>query len=107
MRFLHFIFPYVKNKYIASTVIFLVWLIFFDSSNLATQYKLYRDFQNVNLQKEFYNVEIAKNKKDLEELMTNLTNLEQYGREKYLMKKDDEDIYIIVKKPAKDLKSKD
>ncbi len=106
MKFLYFIFPYVKNKYIASTVIFLVWLIFFDSSNLATQYKLYRDFQNVNIQKEFYNVEIAKNKKDLDELMTNLTNLEQYGREKYMMKKDDEDIYIIVRKEPELAKKK-
>lgn len=106
MQFLLKIWPYLKNKYLLSSLIFLVWIIFFDSSNLATQYKLYQDLNIVNQEKEFYLNEIAKNKNDMQELMSNLTNLEQYGRERYLMKKDDEDIFIVIKKDATTLKSK-
>lgn len=101
MKFFLKILPYIKNKYIFTSVLFLVWIIFFDSSNLATQWKLYWDLRDVKVQKEFYTVEIAKNKEDLKELMTNLENLEKYGREKFMMKKDDEDIYIIVREPEK------
>lgn len=48
--------------------------------------------------KTYYLAEIKNNRDAIEDLKTNKKSLERFAREKYLMKKDNEDVYVIVKK---------
>jgi cell division protein FtsB len=78
-------------------VAFLVWLTFFDRNNFIAQLRLGRILSEKRAQKEYYQAEITRDSTSLEELMTDTLSLEKFAREKYLMKRDDEDIFLIVK----------
>lgn len=80
-----------------ATIAFLVWMLFFDRNDLTSQYKYQSQLKNLKDEKEFYIKETAIAKKDLEELTSNLTRLQKFAREKYLMKKENEDVFIIEK----------
>jgi len=90
------LFKYLRNKYVLVTLAFIVWILFFDNNNLISQFKLTRKLTNMEKQKEYYLEEIEKNQQEIESLTTDTTSLEKYAREKHLMKKDNEDIYIII-----------
>jgi len=85
----------LKNKYFIVSVAFLVWLVFFDQNNIISQLKLSRKLKQLKQQKEYYELEIRSNEKATLELMNDTDQLEKYAREKYLMKKDNEDLFII------------
>lgn len=87
----------VKNRYFIATVAFLAFIGFFDQNNILNQYSLHQDLKELQREKEYYIAEIKKDKQTTLELKTNLRNLEKFGREKYLMKKDDEDVFVIFK----------
>ena len=89
-------FPILKNKFVYATLAFLVWLTFFDNNSLITQYKLSRTLNQVQDEKAYYEKEIERNRQEVNELMTNDKNLEKFAREKYLMKKKDEDVFVVV-----------
>lgn len=98
---LGFIIRLIKNKYFITTIAFLVWISVFDKNNLVSQYELTRTLQELKQQKEYYLHEIRVDRKTANELKTNQDNLEKFAREKYLMKKDEEDLYLIIpEKPA-------
>lgn len=86
----------VKNKYIITTTLFVVWLLFFDKNDVISQVELNKKLNELKKEKQYYLEEIARNKQDFMELQTNPKNLEKFAREKYLMKKDNEDIFVIV-----------
>ncbi len=86
----------LRNKYFLTVVGILVWLLFFDKNDVFTQYELIDKCRKLNKEKEYYMAEIGKNKKDLQELRTNQKSLETFSREKYLMKKDNEDVFVFV-----------
>lgn len=86
----------LTNKYLVSTLAFLTWITVFDRNNLFNQWDLYRKMKDLNKEKEYYIYEIKKDRQTATELQTNLRNLEKFAREKYLMKKDDEDIFLII-----------
>jgi cell division protein FtsB len=90
------VFPWVRNKYVLTTAIFLLWMILFDSSNLIDVYSEYRKIKRFEKEKEYYLEKIANDKNRLNELQTNNENLEKFAREQYLMKKPDEDIFVIM-----------
>jgi cell division protein DivIC len=85
-----------SNFYIIIGVVFLVWLTFFDSNDLYTQLKQTAKLKGLEDEKEFYAEKIAEVKSDREELLSNDELLEKFARENYLMKKPDEEIYVIV-----------
>ena len=86
----------LSNKYFLATVAFIVWMMFFDRNDLMQQYEYRTQLNSLKSDKEFYTKEIAQIKKDLTELTTNREKLQKFAREKYLMKKDNEDVYIII-----------
>lgn len=86
-----------KNRYFYTGLAFLIWLLFFDANNLIYQSKLSSKLKQARQQKEFYLNEIKNDSTSLKELMTNKETLEKFAREKYLMKKDNEDIYLVVR----------
>lgn len=89
---------YGKNFYFLGILFFLTWMIFIDSNNVVNQFKLSSKLGQLEDQKEFYLERKEKIKAEREELMSNPELLEKFAREKYLMKKKTEDLYVIVKK---------
>jgi cell division protein DivIC len=87
--------PAFRNFYAVTGFSFLVWMIFLDSNDLISRFKLGAKLRNLNSEKEYYQQKIAEVQKDREELMTDRELLEKFAREKYLMKKETEDIFII------------
>jgi len=87
----------VKNKFFLITIAFLVWMIFFDKNDLFSQYQYHQQVSKLKQERNFYKAETDKVSKDLDELTSNPAKLEKFAREKYLMKKDNEDVFVIVK----------
>lgn len=91
-----FLLKVLKNKYFLTLVGLIVWLVFFDKNDVFSQYELIRKCRKLEKDKEYYLTEIANNKANLNELRTNKKSLETFSREKYLMKKENEDVYVFV-----------
>ncbi len=88
--------PYLKNKYVIAILAFIVWITFFDSNNLIGRVKQAILLHDLGKQKEFYLENISNDSITLHELKTDTAALEKFAREKYLMKKDNEDIFLII-----------
>lgn len=96
MNSLRNIFSIVSNKYFITIVAFVIWLIFFDANNLINQRRLNKELDKVQQEKDFYISEIKKDRETTHNLMSEQENLERFAREEYLMKRDNEDVYIII-----------
>jgi hypothetical protein len=90
----------LKNKYLLTGVAFLVLMLFFDGNDLISQYRMRKELSGLKKELQFYRDEAKKDSIELSELMGDSLELEKLGREKYLMKRDSEDIYIIVRRPS-------
>lgn len=97
MQRLFFLF---KNKFFWVTTAFIVWMLFFDKNDLLSQYESHQQLAKLKQEKAFYTKETEKVNQDLSELTSNPQQLEKFAREKYLMKKDNEDVYVIVKEKS-------
>ncbi len=91
----------VKNKFAITSLAFIVWMLFFDRNDLSSQMHYTKQRKNLEAEKQFYEKEISKVEESLEELSSDPKKLEKFAREKYLMKKENEDIYIIVEDDKK------
>ena len=87
--------PYVKNFYFIVSVVFVFWMLFIDSNDLYSQYKKRKKLAELEQRKGYYTIKIKEVEKDREELLSNNELLEKFAREKYLMKKETEDLYIL------------
>lgn len=85
-----------RNFYFISGVLFLFWMVFLDSNDLYTQYKLRSQLKTLEREKEFYQEKIKEVREEREQLLTDSETLEKFAREKYLMKKESEDLFVIV-----------
>ncbi|SNT12955.1 Septum formation initiator [Ekhidna lutea] len=88
---------FFKNFYFLSALFFVVWLAFIDSNDLFMQAQLSGKKADLIEAKDFYQEKIMQVKNDQAALNNNPDLLEKMAREKYLMKKDNEDLYIVVK----------
>jgi len=77
-------------------MLFLFWMTFLDSNDLVTLFKMSMKLSDLEAEKEYYNQKIVEVEKDRNELMTNKELLEKFAREKYLMRKETEDVFVIV-----------
>ncbi len=89
---------FLRNKYILTIVIFGVWITFFDQNDLWDKYKLSGRIKQLEKQKHHYEVEIEQNQRKMNEIQESPESLEKFAREQYLMKKKDEDLFVIVEK---------
>ena len=87
---------FAKNFYVLTGTAFLVWMLFFDSNDFITRYKLTKELRDLESQRSYYQMMIEEVKQDREELMSNPELLEKFARERYLMKKPTEDVYVLV-----------
>jgi cell division protein DivIC len=82
--------------YIISSLILVVWLVFFDRSSIISQSKLLMDLKKLEKEKVFYENELKTIKKEEKLIMGSYNSLEKFGREKYLMKKEGETVFVLV-----------
>lgn len=83
-----------KNIFFLIVVVFVVWMLFFDTHSWFLHNELNNDIDKLEEEKEYYEQEIEKDNKEIKSL-SNEEGLEKFGRENYKMKKENEDIYII------------
>ncbi len=86
---------FLTNKYLLVSAFFVVWMLFFDQRDFFQQREKMADLKKLETQKKYYQHEIEKANKELADIQNNPAALEKFARERYLMKKDGEDIYII------------
>ena len=89
---------YSGNFYVLAVLLFLFWMLFIDSNSLVNHFRLSQKLSQLEHQKEFYQEKKGKITGEREELMSNPELLEKFARERYLMKKPTEDLYVIVEK---------
>ncbi|MEM6736962.1 MAG: septum formation initiator family protein [Bacteroidota bacterium] len=87
----------LKNFYFASSLFFTIWLAFVDNNNLFFQARIANKHGELIKARKFYQDKILEVKNEQAALESNLKLLEKLAREKYLMKKEDEDLYIVLK----------
>lgn len=87
--------PALRNFYFVSTFSFLAWMLFLDSNDLISRFKMGAKLRELNSEKAYYLEKISEVAKDRQELMTNKELLEKFAREKYLMRKETEDVFVI------------
>lgn len=88
---------YINNKYFYTGLAFVIWWVFFDQERLIVQYNLAKVKLGLEEQKEYYIDEIKKDQEAINTLQTDTVQLEKYAREKYYMKKDNEDVFVIIR----------
>ena len=103
-RPLNLIPAWLKNKYFLSASAFIVWILFFDPRDVFTQMEHRRELKELEVSKAWYQSENTALAAESERLRTNPATIEKYARENYLMKRDNEDIFIVPEKP--DVKNK-
>ena len=86
---------WLRNKYFISIAVFCAVMLFLDKNDVFTQLNRTRELRNLRQSKQYYNAKIEAERKELEGLKHNPAMLEKYAREKYLMKRDNEEIFII------------
>ena len=93
-----FLLKFFKNKYFLTSLAIIAWLLFFDKNDVFSQFDLMQKCKKLEKERNYYIAEIESNKSTLNELQTNKKSLETFAREKYLMKKDNEDVFVFVTK---------
>ncbi|MFT3825886.1 MAG: septum formation initiator family protein [Chitinophagaceae bacterium] len=87
--------PWLTNKYLLAALGVGLWLLFFDDRDVITTYKHRQELHKLEETRDYYKDRIEETKVELEQLKQNPALLEKYAREKYLMKRDNEDLYVM------------
>ena len=95
MKLLNHIPSWLKNKYFIAVGVFAAIMLFFDKNDVFTQSARNTQLKELQESKQYYIDRIASERKELEQLKSNPRTVERYAREKYLMKRDNEDLFII------------
>ena len=85
---------FLSNKYVLILILFLVWMVFFDANSYLIHHELDRDIDALEDNAEFYQKEIDHDKSFIKK-MEDSNEMEKFAREKYYLKKENEEIYII------------
>ncbi|MGG8497585.1 FtsB family cell division protein [Tenacibaculum sp. TC6] len=87
-------FKIITNLYVIILTVFVIWMLFLDENSYLTHREFNKEIEELETWIEYHKQKIANDKETIEKLKDSL-ELERYAREKYLMKKENEDIYII------------
>jgi cell division protein FtsB len=85
-----------KNFYFIAGFIFLIWMVFLDNNDLISQLRLSTKYSDLEKEKEYYQEKIKEIEIDRQGLLSDEDLLEKFARERYLMKKENEDLFIVV-----------
>ena len=99
MNILDHIPSWLRNKYVLTLIGFSVWMVFFDDRDvITTHFRQTGELAQLQASKAFYQKQIEQTKAELNQLKEDPMTLEKYAREKYLMKRDNEDLFVIDSK---------
>lgn len=100
MKLVRYIPPFLLNKYLLTLSGFVVWMLFFDRNDFFSQMERRSNLREIEKSKAYYAQKIAESKKFSQDIQSNAAAIEKFAREKYRMKRDNEDLFI-VQKPSK------
>ena len=86
--------------------VFTIWMLFFDQNNVVDRIRMGAEIRQLENDREYYLEQIQKDSARLHELTTNRENLEKYAREQFLMKKPNEDVFVVIEEADKKEKKK-
>ena len=92
------LFKTITNKYLFSFLIFSIWMIFLDEHNILFLRQNLNKLKRYRVEQKYYKVKISAGIQKIKELQTDSKNLEKFAREQFLMKKNNEDIYLVIEK---------
>ncbi len=96
-----FRFPkFMKNFYFVASSIFLIWMLFFDTNDLITQYRWQKKYQRLLKEKAYY-LELQNTLKQSIKDFNDRENFEKFAREKHLLQKPNEDVFLIIEESEK------
>lgn len=90
-----------RNFYVLTAGAFVFLLLFLDDDDLITGFKAERQLRQLESEKEYYTEQIEQVKKETTRLTSDRRSFEKLAREKYLLKRPAEDVYIIVREKEK------
>ena len=93
--------------YIISSLVLLVWLIFFDRSSLVKQFEMIVELRSLENQKSFFEKELAKVQAEEKEVLGSDASIEKFAREKYYLKKEGETVFVLVDENDKPIVEED
>lgn len=85
----------LKNKYLIASVLFVVWMLFFDHNNFFLHMQYRSELNELKRNKRYYQEQIDNTRQEVELLKTSPQALEKVARELYLMKRDNEDVFVV------------
>lgn len=83
------------NRYVLALAAFCTWVLFFDKNDFFTQRQRHAELEELNQKIAYYQQQIAQTQQELRALDNDPSTLEKYAREKYFMKRPNEDIYVL------------
>jgi cell division protein FtsB len=89
---------FLKNKYFISFAAFCVIVLFLDKNDFFTQIERRKELRELQHSKKHYTAEIASERKELQALETNPAAVEKVAREKHLMKRENEELFLVPEK---------
>jgi len=95
MKFFSNIPPVLLNKFLLAAIAFIVWMLFFDRNDFFVQSERRKELNDLQVSKIYFTKQIEEERKFSDGLKNNPAAIEKFAREKYLMKRDDEDLYLI------------
>lgn len=95
MKMLPQIPPVLKNKYLLTIAGFVLWMLFFDRNDLFSQLNRFQKLRDLRSSSTYYSQKIEEAQQELERRKTDPTAFERIAREKYYMKKDNEDLFVF------------
>lgn len=101
MKLIRHIPPFIYNKYFLATSLFVVWMLFFDRNDVFTQMERKGELQEIEDSKDYFSQKIAEGKKFSSDMRSNADAIEKFVREKYFMKRENEDLFLI-QQPGKE-----
>ena len=95
MKLLTHIPSWLKNKYLLTTVSFVIWIVFFDLKDILSDFERREKLNDLQKSEQHLKQLITESHQELNLLKNNAQSIEKYAREKYMMKKDNEDLFIV------------
>jgi len=89
------IIPFVTNRYFVVSLAFVIWMLFFDQRDFFLQRERNAELQKVEAAKKYYQQEIDNTQKQLQNLQSNPVAIEKYARERYLLRREGEEVYLF------------
>lgn len=95
MKLLTHLPAWLRNKYFIATAVFCVVILFLDKNDFFTQMERRKEARALEQSKQHYTIQIATERKEFEGLKNNPATIEKYAREKYYMKRDNEEVFLV------------